>query len=145
LANRLLAYRVALELQGRRRGRGGREPSFRLADVGERLLRAVVRAHVATEAAGVIAWDDYQLATRASVSIRQTRELYEEIGLGILVREALDLLEERKLVSIAEKAPSGPYRGMVPTPSGVAAVNLDPWWRRALTFFDPPPAERPAP
>jgi hypothetical protein len=146
LANRLLAYRVALELQHRRGGRRGRDPSFRLADVGERLLRCVVRHHATAATADDLAgWDDYQLATRAGVSIRQTRELYEEIGLGALVREALDLLEEQRLVSIALKSPRGPYRGVAPTDSGRQAVNLDPWWRRLLSFFDPPPGERATP
>ena len=143
MANRLLAYRVALELQHRRGGRRGPDPSFRLADVGERLLRCVVRQHAGGAADDLAGWDDYQLASRAAVSVRQTRELYEEIGLGALVREALDLLEEQRLVSIARKSPSGPYRGVVPTESGRAAVNLDPWWRRLLSFFDPPPPERP--
>jgi hypothetical protein len=146
LANRLLAYRVALELQHRRGGRRGRDPSFRLADVGERLLRCVVRQHAADGTAeGLADWDDYKLATRAAVSVRQTRELYEEIGLGALVREALDLLEEQGLVSIARKSPRGPYLGVAPTETGRAAVNLDPWWRRAISFFDPPPAERATP
>jgi len=146
LANRLLAYRVALELQQRRGGRRGRDPSFRLAEVGERLLRCLVRHQAAGGSADDLAgWDDYQLATRAAVSVRQTRELYEEIGFGALVREALDLLEERGLVSIARKSPSGPYQGVAPTESGRAAVNLDPWWRRLLSFFDPPPAERATP
>src|SRR5690242_11756712 len=106
LANRLLAYRVALELQQRRGGRRGRDPSFRLAEIGERLLRCLVRHQVDRRADDDSAsWDDYQLAGRAGVSVRQTRELYEEIGLGGLVREALDLLEERGLVSIARKSP----------------------------------------
>jgi hypothetical protein len=146
LANRLLAYRVALELQQRRGGRRGRDPSFRLAEVGERLLRCLVRHRAAGGSGDELAgWDDYQLASRAAVSVRQTRELYEEIGLGALVREALDLLEEQGLVSIARKSPSGPYQGAAPTESGRAAVNLDPWWRRLLSFFDPPPAERATP
>lgn len=136
MANPLLAYRVALEMQQRRRGRGGREPSYRLADVSQRLLRCIVRAH-ATGNTDLTSLDDYQLATRARVSQRQTRELYEEIDLGILVREALDWLEENHLVSIAHKAASGPYRGVAPTESGLGSINVDPWYRRILTFFDP--------
>jgi len=136
MANPLLAYRVALEMQQRRRGRGGREPAYRLADVSERLLRCVVRAH-ATGHADLTSLDDYQLAICARVSQLQTRELYEEIGLGILVREALDWLGEQHLVSISHKAPSGPYRGVAPTESGLGAVNVDPWYRRILMFFDP--------
>ena len=87
MANRLLAYRVALELQQRRGGRRGRDPSFRLAEIGERLLRCLVRQQLDRRGDDDPAsWDDYQLACRAGVCVRQTRELYEEIGLGGLVR-----------------------------------------------------------
>jgi hypothetical protein len=140
LANRLLAYRVAMELDGRR-GRRGRQPSYRLADVAERLLKCTARQAAAGDGSGdaMAAWTDYQLAVAAGVSVRQTAELYEEIGLGALVREALDRLEERRLLTVAAKSASGPYRGFHPTPDGLAAVDLRPWYRRLLAFFDPPP------
>lgn len=140
MANRLVAFRVALELQGRR-GRGGRAPSFDMSDLTGRLLRCLARAHRDDRVADLAAWDDYELATQAGVSVRQTRELYEEAGMGLLVREALDVLRERDLISVARCSPSGPYRGFAPTPGGLAAVNVDPWYRRLLAFFDPPPEE----
>jgi hypothetical protein len=140
LANRLLAYRVAMELEGRR-VRRGRGPSYRLSDVADRLLRCAARQHLGGEerAAEMAGWTDYQLAVAAGVSVRQTNELYEEVGLGALVREALDLLEERRLLSVAAKAASGPYRGFQPTAEGIGAVDLRPWYKRLLGFFDPPP------
>jgi hypothetical protein len=143
LANRLLAYRVALELD-RRRGRRQRRPSYRLADVAEKLLRCAVRCQSAGDAQAreMTGWTDYELATRAGVSARQTRELYEEIGLGALVREALDGLAERGYVKVAGKSASGPYRGFAATSEGVAAVDLRPWYLRLLAFFDAPPSER---
>jgi hypothetical protein len=140
LANRLLAYRVAMELEGRR-GRRGRRPSYRLSDVANRLLRCVVRSQAAGEqrASELAGWTDYQLSVASGLSLRHTAELYEEIGLGALVREALDVLAEQGLVRIATKAASGPYRGFEATPEGVAAVDLRPWYQRLLGFFDPPP------
>jgi len=139
LANRLLAYRVALEME-RRRGRGGRRPSYRLTDVAARLLKCAARQQQAggESARALAGWNDYQLAVRSGVSVRQTAELYEEIGLGVLVREALDQLEERGLVRISRKAASGPYEGFAATAEGVAAVDLRPWHQRLLGFFDPP-------
>jgi hypothetical protein len=109
-----------------------------MSGVTQRLLRCVALAHRDDRAADLAAWDDYELATRAGVSVRQTRELYEEVGMGLLVREALALLRERNLVQVAHWSPSGPYRGFTPTPDGLAAVNIDPWYRRLLAFFDPP-------
>lgn len=142
MANRLLAYRVALEVEGRR-GRRGRRPSYRLADVSERLLRCVVRQQLAggAPAAELVGWTDYRLAVAARVSLRQTEELYEEVGLGALVREGLDRLEERRFVRVAAKAASGPYRGFQATTEGLAAIDLRPWYRRLLAFFDPPPTQ----
>ena len=139
MANRLLAYRVAMEVEGRR-GRRGRRPSYRLSDVADRLLRCVVRQQVAggAQAEALAGWTDYELALGAGLSVRQTAELYEEIGLGMLVREALDVLGERGLVTIGRKAASGPYRGFAATSEGVAAVDLRPWYQRLLAFFDPP-------
>lgn len=140
MANRLPAYRVVMEME-RRRGRGLRRPSYRLSDVAERLLRRVAQQHVQGEdgAAELAGWTDYQLAVAAGVSVRQTSELYEEVGLGVLVREAIDLLEERRLVAVSAKALSGPYRGFRATEAGIEAVDLRPWYRRLLGFFDAPP------
>ena len=134
-----MANRVAMELDSRR-GRGGRRPSYRLPDVAARLLRGVVRQHAtgAESAAQLRGWNDYELAVASRVSVRQTAELYEEIGLGLLVREALDRLEEKGMLQIERKSASGPYRGFAPTADGVAAVDLRPWYRRLLAFFDPP-------
>src|SRR5688500_8114777 len=88
LANRLLAYRVALELEarsriGRRRGR-----RLRASEMAELLMKHLILAERRGES--LEQTDDYDLATRAGVSVRQTRELYEEIGFGALVREVLD-------------------------------------------------------
>jgi hypothetical protein len=82
--------------------------------------------------------DDYELATRAGVSLRQTRELYEEIGFGALVREVLDGLGERGLVAIARKTASREYRGFRATDRGRELVDLRPWYQRWVGFFDPP-------
>ena len=143
MANRLLAYRVALEME-RRRGRGGRRPSYRLTDVADRLLSCVVRRQQAggDTARGLAATTDYQLAVCAGVSVRQTAELYEEVGLGFLVREALDRLEGSGLLRVSRKAASGPYVGFTATAQGLAAVDVRPWYQRLLGFFDPPPGER---
>lgn len=143
MANRLLAYRVAMEIEGRR-GRRGRRPSYRLGDVAARLLRCVARAQAAggEPAAALAGWTDYQLSVAAGLSVRQTAELYEEIGLGALAREALDQLAERGLVLVDRKAASGPYRGFAATAEGMAAVDLRPWYKRLLAFFDPPPDRR---
>jgi hypothetical protein len=136
LANRLLAYRVALELDarsriGRRRGR-----RLRAADMAELILKHLVVAERRGETLDET--DDYELATKAGVSVRQTRELYEEIGFGTLVREVLDGLDERGLVSIARKTASREYRGFRPTERGRAMIDLRPWYQRWLGFFDPP-------
>jgi hypothetical protein len=127
-----------MEVEGRR-GWRGRRPSYRLADVAGRLLRCAARQAADGSAEVMAVWTDYQLAVAAGVSVRQTNELYEEIGLGALVREALDRLEDRRLLTVAAKAASGPYRGFQPTSDGLAAVDLRPWYRRLLAFFDPPP------
>jgi hypothetical protein len=143
LANRLLAYRVALEMEARSRtGRRGRR--LRVPEVADRLLRCLVRSELAgDEATGRLdSIDDYELATQARVSVRQTRELYEEIGMGFFVREVLDGLLERDLIRVARRSVSGGYRGIRPTERGLGAVDLRPWYRRWLGFFDPPEGER---
>lgn len=135
-----MAYRVAMELGGRR-ARAGRRPLYRLTDVADRLLRCVVEGQAAGGARSVelVGWTDYQLAVAAGLSLRQTAELYEEIGLGALVREALDRLVVTRRVEIGAVPASGPYRGFRATDEGIAAVDLRPWYRRLLAFFDPPP------
>jgi hypothetical protein len=137
LANRLLAYRVALELEAR--ARVGRRRGRRLStsEMGERILKHLVVAECRGESLSQS--DDYELASRAGVSVRQTRELYEEIGFGALVREVLDGLEERGLVAISRKTASRAYRGFRVTERGRDTVDLRPWYRRWLAFFDPPP------
>jgi hypothetical protein len=137
LANRLLAYRVALELEarsrmGRRRGR-----RLRASEMGELILKHLVVSERRGESYDEA--DDYDLATKAGVSVRQTRELYEEIGFGALVREVLDGLGERGLVTIARKTASREYRGFRVTDRGRALVDLRPWYQRWIGFFDPPP------
>lgn len=143
MANRLLAYRVAMEIEGRH-GRRPRRPSYRLSDVADRLLRCLARAQAAggEQADAPAGWTDYQLSVAAGLSVRQTAELYEEIGLGPLVREALDRLAERRLVVVGRKAASGPYCGFAATDDGMATVDLRPWYQRLLAFFDPPPDRR---
>ena len=136
MANRLLAYRVALELEarsriGRRRGR-----RLRTSEMAELILKQVVLAERCGERLDEV--DDYELATKAGVSVRQTRELYEEIGFGALVREVLDGLDERGLVAIGRKTASREYRGFRATDAGREAVDLRPWYQRWLGFFDPP-------
>lgn len=136
MANRLLAYRVALELDarsriGRRRGR-----RMRASEMADLIVKHVVVAERRGESLDDM--DDYELATRAGVSVRQTRELYEEIGFGALVREVLDGLAERGLVAIARKTASREYRGFRATVQGREAVDLRPWYQRALSFFDAP-------
>ena len=131
VANRLIAYRVVAEME-RRSGRG-RRPRLTMPEITERLLKCLVRS-----GEGKVDWNDYQLAGRAQVSVRQTAELYEEVGLGALVREALDHLHAQGLITIERRALSGPYQGFAVTERGAGAVNLDPWYKRALAFFDPP-------
>ena len=136
LANRLLAYRVALELEarsriGRRRGR-----RLRASDMALLILKHLALAERRGEP--LDGDDDYELATAAGVSVRQTRELYEEIGFGALVREVLDGLGERGLVTIARKTASREYRGFRVTDRGREMVDLRPWYKRWLGFFDPP-------
>lgn len=139
MANRLLAYRVALDLDGRRRGRGTRHPSPSIANLAEQLLGCLVRQQIKVDPATPRAWCDYDLATRAGISDRQTIELFEECGNGAIIREALDRLAERGWLTIDDAPPRGPYRGFAATEAGVAQVNLAPWYRRLLAFFDPPP------
>jgi hypothetical protein len=139
LANRLLAYRVALEMEARARiGRRGRP--LRVPEVADRLLRYLVQTELAggevTRTLETI--DDYELATRARVSVRQTRELYEEVAMGLFVREVLDGMVGRELIRIARRPVSGGYRGIRPTARGVRSVDLRPWYRRMFAFFDPP-------
>jgi hypothetical protein len=112
--------------------------------VADRLLSCVVRRQQAggDTARGLAATTDYQLAVCAGVSVRQTAELYEEVGLGFLVREALDRLEGSCLLRVSRKAASGPYVGFTATAQGLAAVDVRPWYQRLLGFFDPPPSER---
>ena len=136
MANRLLAYRVALELEarsriGRRRGR-----RLRTSEMGELILKHLVLAERRGES--LEETDDYDLATRAGVSVRQTRELYEEIGFGALVREVLDGLAERGLLSISRRTASREYRGFRATERGREMIDLRPWYQRWLAFFDPP-------
>ena len=145
MANRLLAYRVALEMEARARiGRRGRR--LRVPEVADRLLRWLVRAEVSAGAAATALEeiDDYELATRAGVSVRQTRELYEEIAMGAFVREVLDGMVERGLIRVARRPASGHYRGIRPTARGRSQVDLRPWYRRCLAFFDPPEQARSA-
>jgi hypothetical protein len=145
LANRLLAYRVALELEARARiGRRGRR--LRVPEVADRLLHCLVRAELAggEVTAGLETIDDYELATRAQVSVRQTQELYEEVGMGAFVRDVLDGMVERQLIRIARRPATGRYRGIRPTERGISAVDLRPWYRRWLAFFDPPDQAQPA-
>jgi hypothetical protein len=146
LANRLLAYRVALEMEARARVRH-RDPNLRVPEVADRLLRYLVRVELAGGDAttGLESIDDYELATRARVSVRQTRELYEEIGMGAFVREVLDGMVDRELIRIARRPASGRYRGIRPTERGRSAVDLRPWYWRCLSFFDPPDQARLAP
>lgn len=145
MANRLLAYRVALEMEARARI-GRRARKLRVPEVADRLLRWLVRAELAggERATALDAIDDYDLAARSGVSVRQTRELYEEIGMGAFVREVLDGMVERGLIRVARRPASGHYRGIRPTERGMDAVDLRPWYRRWLAFFDPPDQARPA-
>src|SRR5262245_60478908 len=115
LANRLLAYRVALEMEARA-WIGRRGPKLRVPDVADRLLRYLVRAELAggDAARALDTIDDYELATRAQVSVRQTRELYDEIGMGVFVRDVLDGMVERQLIRVARRPASGRYRGIRP-------------------------------
>jgi hypothetical protein len=136
LANRLLAYRVALELEAR--ARVGRRRGRRLSasEMAGLILKHLVVAERRGES--LAQNDDYELASSAGVSVGQTRELYEEIGFGALVREVLDGLAERGLVTISRKTASRAYRGFRATERGRELVDLRPWYRRWLAFFDPP-------
>jgi hypothetical protein len=143
LANRLLAYRVALEMEARARV-GRRSRKLTVPEVSDRILRYLVRAERAGGdlGTGLESIDDYELATRAQVSVRQTRELYEEVGTGAFVREVLDGMIERELIRVARRPASGRYRGIRPTERGKSAVDLRPWYQRWLAFFDPPDGAR---
>jgi hypothetical protein len=132
----MVAYRVAADLDARRRGR---RPFGSLADVARRLLRAAARAQRRGDLERTVrVWDDYLLAVQAGIARRQTRELYEESATGAVVREALDLLRERNLIAISRRAPRGPYGGFEVSERGMTEASIEPWYRRLLGFFDPP-------
>ena len=137
MANRMVSYRIATEFE-RGRSRFRRPVRLTLNQISEKVLHAVVQAQRGPNPQILDSMTDYSLATRAGVSVRQTSELYEEIGLGVIVRSALDKLRESDLIVVESMALRGPYRGFRASPGGIASVDVRPWYRRALSFFDAP-------
>ena len=137
MANRIVSYRIATEFE-RGRSRLRRPVRMTVTQIAERVLHTVVRVQLGESPGMLDAMTDYALASRAGVCVRQTLELYEEIGLGVIVRGALDKLIEEDFIAVDARTPRGPYRGFRASPSGLASVDVRPWYQRALSFFDPP-------
>ena len=137
MANRMVSYRIAAEFE-RGKSRFRRPVRLTVTQISERVLQAVVQVQLGPNPYLLDSMTDYSLAAQAGVSVRQTSELYEEIGLGIIVRSALDKLRDEDLIVVESLAPRGPYKGFRASPGGIASVDVRPWYLRALSFFDPP-------
>lgn len=138
MANRLIVYRVAVEGDRWGRRRGGPRGKLSANQVANLLLRELARAARADAGAGAADRDDYDLASAAGISARQTGELYEESGVGPFVRDVLIVLEREGLVRIARKSATGRYRGIHATERGLRSERVLPWYQRILRFFEPP-------
>lgn len=136
MSSRLFAYRVAIDAEklGTRRWRPRR---LSASSIGDLFLRELARARRASNAA-IGDLDDYEIAARAGISVRQTAELYEESGVGPFVRDVLDGLEREGMVTIGRKSVSRRYRGIMATDRALRSSRTMPWHRRLFAFFDPP-------
>lgn len=131
---RLVAYRVAVDSQRSGRSRGA-APRRSIVETRRRLIGFL--AHRPADAEPVA--NDYLVGVGAGISARQTPELYEESGTGPFVREVLANLEREGLIRVGKKPRTGPFSTITPTEMARNLPLLQPWYRRWLRFFDPPP------